>query len=114
MGIAQECYGLYWTNPGSNIPQNVHLPPISKTIQIKQTRHAGHCLSSKVELVRDVLLWTPSHGRVGVGRPRTYLQQLCVDTGYSLEDLPEVMDDKDEWQESRKSVLAARHDDDDD
>ena len=20
--IVQECYGLYWTNPGGNIPQN--------------------------------------------------------------------------------------------
>ena len=22
MAIAQECYELYWTNPGGNIPQN--------------------------------------------------------------------------------------------
>ena len=29
------------------------------------------------------------------GRPaRTYLQQLCTDTGYSPEDLPEAMDDR--------------------
>ena len=34
-------------------------------------------------------LCTPSHGRSKAGRPaRTYLQQLCADTGYSLEDLP--------------------------
>ena len=36
-----------------------HLPPISKTIQIKQTRHAGHCRRSKDELISDVFLWTP-------------------------------------------------------
>ena len=40
-----------------------HLPPISKTIQIRQKRHAGHCLRSKDELISDVLLWTPSNGR---------------------------------------------------
>ena len=29
------------------------------------------------------------------GRPaRTYIQQLCADTGCSLEDLPGVMDDR--------------------
>ena len=46
----------------------------------------------------DVLLWTPSHGRASIGRPaRTYLQQLCMDTGCSLEDLLEAIDDRDEW-----------------
>ena len=39
-----------------------HLPPITKTIQIKRTRHAGHGWRSRNELISDVLLWTPSHG----------------------------------------------------
>ena len=36
-----------------------HLPPIMKTIQARQTRHAGHYWRSKDELIRDELLWTP-------------------------------------------------------
>ena len=40
-----------------------HLPPITKTIKIRRTRHAGNCWRSKDELIRDVLLWTPSHWR---------------------------------------------------
>ena len=32
-----------------------HLPPITKTIQVRQTRHAGHCWRSRDELIRDVL-----------------------------------------------------------
>ena len=36
-----------------------HLPPITKTIQVRRTRHAGHCWRSKDELISDVLLWTP-------------------------------------------------------
>ena len=39
-----------------------HLPPITKTIQVRRTRHAGHCWRSRDELIRDVLLWTPTHG----------------------------------------------------
>ena len=36
-----------------------HLPPITKTIQVRRTRHAGHCLRSRDELISDVLLWVP-------------------------------------------------------
>ena len=35
-----------------------HLPPITKTIQVRRTRHAGHCWRSRDELISDVLLWT--------------------------------------------------------
>ena len=40
-----------------------HLPPITKTIQVRRTWHAGHCWRSRDELISDVLLWTPTHGR---------------------------------------------------
>ena len=35
-----------------------HLPPITKTIQVRRTRHPGHCWRSRDELISDVLLWT--------------------------------------------------------
>ena len=75
-----------------------HLPPISKIIQIRWTRHVRHCWRSKNELISDVLLWTSSYRHASVGQPiRTYLQQIFMDTGCSLEDLPEAMDDRDKW-----------------
>ena len=51
-----------------------------------------------------------------MGRPaRTYIQQLCEDTGCNPEDLPEAMNDREKWREtSGISAQAARHDDDDD
>ena len=88
-----------------------------KTIQIKRTTHAGHYWRRKDELISDVLQWTSSHGRVNIGRPtRTYQQQLCVDIGCSLEDLPGAMDDRDEWRERVREIRtkSVRHDDDDD
>ena len=39
-----------------------YLPPISQTIQIRWTRHAGHFWRSKDELICDVHLCAPSHG----------------------------------------------------
>ena len=84
-----------------------HLPPITKTIQVRRTRHAGHCWRSRDELTRDVLLWTPTHGRAKAGRPaRTYIQQLCEDTGCCPEDLPRAMNDREEWLERVRDIRA--------
>ena len=84
-----------------------HLPSITKTIQVRRTRHAGHCWRSRDELIRDVLLWTPTHGRAKAGRPaRTYIQQLCEDTGCCPEDLPRAMNDREEWRERVRNIRA--------
>ena len=84
-----------------------HLPPITKTIKVRWTRHVGHCWRRRDELISDVLLWTPSHGRAKAGRPaRTYIQQLCTDTRCSPEDLPEVMDDWKGWWERVRDICA--------
>ena len=85
-----------------------HLPPITKTIQVRRTIHAGHCWRSRDELIRDVLLWIPTHGRAKAGRPaRTYIQQLCEDTGCCPEDLPRAMNDREEWRERVRDIRAA-------
>ena len=82
--------------------------PITKTIQVRRTRHAGHCWRSRDELIRDVLLWIPTHGREKAGRPaRTYIQQLCEDTGCCPEDLPRAMNDREEWRERVRDIRAA-------
>ena len=84
-----------------------HLPPIAKTIQIRRTIHAGYCLRSRDELISDVLLWTPSNGRSKAGRPaRTYILQLCADTGCIPEDPSESMDDREGWRERVKEIRA--------
>ena len=84
-----------------------HLPPITKTIQVRRTRHAGHCWRSKDELISDVLLWTPTYGCAKAGRPaRTYIQQLCEDTGCNPEDLPEAMNDREKWRERVRDIRA--------
>ena len=84
-----------------------HLPPTTKTIQVRRTRHAGHCWRNRDELISDVLLWTPTHGRAKAGWPAwTYIQQLCEDTGCCPEDLPEAMNDWEKWRERVKDIRA--------
>ena len=82
-----------------------HLPPITKTIQVRRTRHAGHCWRNRDELISDVLLWTPTHDGAKAGRPvRTYIQQLCEDTECCPEDLPEAMNDKEQWRDRLSDI----------
>ena len=85
-----------------------HLPPITKTIQVRRTRHAGHCWRSRHELISEVLLWTSTYGRAKAGRPaRTYIPQLCDDTRCSPEDLPEAMNGREKGRERVKDILAS-------
>ena len=78
-----------------------HLPPITKTIQVRRTRQA------RDELISDVLLWSPTYGRAKAGRPaRTHIQQLWEDTGYSPEDLPEAMNDREGWRDRVRDIHA--------
>ena len=44
-----------------------HLPPITKTIQARRTRHAGHCWRSKDELISN----TPMDPRIWPSKSRT-------------------------------------------
>ena len=91
-----------------------HLSPVMKTILVRQTRHAGHYWRSRDELISDVLLWISSHGHAKAEQPaRTYIQQLCEDTGCSPGDLLEVMMIGRSGEiGSGISVLMTRQDDD--
>ena len=81
------------------------LPPITKTIWVRRTRHAGHCWKSRNELISDVLLWTLSHGRAKAEGPaRIYIQQLWEDTGCSPGDQPEAMNDREDWRERVRDI----------
>ena len=92
-----------------------HLPPVTKTIQARRTRHAGHCWRSKDEIVSDVLLWTPAYDQSNAGRSaRTYSSYVMI------RDVT-LKTRRRRWMIGRRgergsgiSVLAARNDDDDD
>ena len=105
--MLQAIWNRSWRQHPTKQQLYTHLPPITKTIQIRRTRHAGHCWRSRDELISDVLQWIPSHGRAKAGRSvRTHKQQLCEDTGCSFEDLPEAMNDRERWRERVRDIRA--------
>ena len=93
-----------------------HLPLITKTIQVRRTRHTGHCWRSRDELISDVLLWTPHMTK--------QKQDDQLEPTYSsyvrIRDVA-LKTCQRRWTIGRNgergsgiSMLAARHDDDDD
>ena len=97
----------YWRQHPTKQQLYSHLPPITKTIKLRRTRHVRHSWRSRDELVSDVLRRTPSHGWAKAGRPvRTYIQQLCADTRCSPEDVPKAVDDREVWRERVRYIHA--------
>ena len=93
-----------------------HLPPITKTIQVRRTRHAGQCWRSRDELISDELLRTPHMA----GQKQDNLLEHTFSSYVRIRDVALKIYQK-RWtigrsgeRESGISVPAARHDDDDD
>ena len=96
---------MSWKQHPSKQQLYSHQPPITKTIQGRRTRHVGHCWRSRDELISDILLGTLSHGWAKAGWPvRIYIQQLCADTGCSLEDLPEAINNRKAWRKRVRDI----------
>ena len=96
-------------SPDGNIPQGINYTatclPSRKLSMLDEPEMQD---TAGEELIRDVLLWTPSYGQAKAGRPaRTYIQQLCEDTGCSLEDLPETMNDREKCRERVRDIRAS-------
>ena len=94
-----------------------HLPPITKTIQVRRTRHAGYCWRSRDELIRDVLLWIPTHTaaqKQDDQHERTFSSYVRIQVVVLKTYLGRWTIGRSGERGSGISVLPARYDDDDD
>ena len=84
-------------------------PPASHHENYRKTKQTCRTLLEKQGLAHK---WCspmdPSYSRTKAGRPtRTYIQQLCEDTGCCPEDLSEAMNERAEWQERVRGIRAS-------
>ena len=93
-----------------------HQPPVTKSIQARRTRHAGHSWRSKEKIVSDGLLWTPH-----MANQKQVDQLEHTYSSYVMIRDVTLKTCRKRWMIGRRgergsgvSVLAARHDDDDD
>ena len=93
-----------------------HLPPITKSIQVRRTRHAGHCWRSRDELIRDVLLWSPHTvaQKQDDQHERTFSSYVRIQVVVLKTCLGRWTIGRSGERGSGISVLPARYDDDDD
>ena len=98
--IVQECWELYWTNPGSNISQNSSCTTTYHS-SLKQFQSDKQDMQDTAGRVRAnsymVFSSGPHHTEEQVLNDR-----LCMEKGCSPEDLPNTMDDRDYWQERER------------
>ena len=70
---------------------------ISQTIQVRRAKHAGHCWKSKNELIKYVLLWTPTHGHTNfVQTLKWWMMEMDVEKGSRGSRLSTWLDDDDD------------------
>ena len=82
-----------------------NLPKISNVLRERRMRLAGHAWRNRDELVSDVLLWRPAHGKTRPGRPnKTFIDQLADDASCMEEDLPILMYDRDNWKQRVRRI----------
>ena len=83
-----------------------HLPPITKTIHVRRTRHAGHCWRSKDELISEVLQWTPTYGQQKQDQLELTYSSYVRTSGFNPEDPPEAMNNREKWRERVRDICA--------
>ena len=85
-----------------------HLLPITKTIQVKRTRHAGLCWRSRDVLISGVILWTPHiwPGKNIQQLEHTYSSYVRI-RDVALKTLPEAMNAREKWRERVSDIRAS-------
>ena len=80
-----------------------HLPQIS----LRWASHTGYCWGSKNEFISDVspIFYYTTHMHTSLSQPaKAYINQLSVDSGCYLDNLPRLLVDRDRWQERVKGI----------
>ncbi|KAI8519977.1 hypothetical protein Bbelb_032340 [Branchiostoma belcheri] len=93
--LLRTALNIHWSQHVTNRDLYADLPRLSSKIRSRRLRFAGHCHRSREEIVAELVLWTPKHGRRKAGRPAaTYIDCLRRDTGLEVDYLGQVMEDR--------------------
>ena len=98
--LLRAALNISWQLHTTNKVLYGNLPKITTTIRETRLRFCGHCWRSREEIVPQLLLWEPTHGKRSQGRPKkTFIDQLIEDTGLTKEELQRAMEDRIVWRQ---------------
>ena len=97
-----------WRQHPTRLQLYGHLPPHHKNYTSSTNQTRGTLLEKQGRAHKRCTPVDPHSWMCKcVGRPaRTYIQQLCEDTGCNPEDLPEAMSDREKWRETVRDIRA--------
>ena len=99
--LLRRVLNVKWQEHMTNERLYQNLPKLSKKIQIRRLKFAGHCARATDQPVNRLLFWSPQGGRTNRGRPlKTFKDNLAEDTGLQNQrELLQLMKNKDLWKE---------------
>ena len=91
--LLRSALDISWNAHMSNEQLYGDLPKVSDKIRKRRLQFAGHCVRSSGQVVSDLVLWKPIHGKRSVGRPiMTYVDLLYQDTGQTPAEIKTCME----------------------
>ena len=97
--LLRSALDISWKAHMSNEQLYGDLSKVSDKIRKRRLQFAGHCVRSSGQVVSDLVLWKPMHGKRSVGRPiMTYVDLLCQDTGQTPAEIKTCMENRRVWR----------------
>ena len=107
--MLRRALNIHWTSKTPNRTLYGKLPAVSDKIASRRLQLAGHCQRHPELAAHNLILWEPTHGHRGRGRPAaTFIDALKRDTGTSeTSELATLMADRTVWRNHVKTRLRS-------
>ena len=107
--MLRKATNVHWSSHTTNEALYGKLPKLSNKIAARRLRLAGHCFRHPELSAHKLILWEPTHGQRGRGRPKiNYVGTLRRDTGaVDSAELAGLMADRSVWRDHVVSRLRA-------
>ena len=104
--MLRKALNIHCSSHISNQQLYGELPAVSNKIASRRLQLAGHCYRHPELSSQKLVLWEPTHGHCGRGRPKTtYIDTRKRDTGaFETSEIAALMPDKRPW----KDLVVAR------
>ena len=98
--LLRYALNISWKDHISNDILYENLPRISQRIKRLRLQFAGHCFRDKSQPVHRLVFWKPRGKtmKIGQGRRITFDKVLMNDTGRSIEELENDMENRNDWR----------------
>ena len=99
-----------WREHQTNEELYAGMPLLSTKMRERRLGLAGHCYRHQDLPASKLLLWQPTHGKLGRGRPKTtFVDTLKADTGAtSTGELASCMEDRARWRDRFRTRPTGR------